>query len=53
MPALEIVGLPVCPKDAHPSAISKAKLITEKNGGCGAVRELIDLILKEQGKLKL
>mgnify|MGYP003395454114 CR=1 FL=1 len=53
VPALEIVGLPVCPKDAHPSALSKAKLITERNGGCGALRELIDLILKEQGKLKL
>lgn len=53
VPAFEVVGLSVCPKDAHPSAISRAKLITEKNGGHGAVRELIDLILKEQGKLKI
>jgi len=51
VPAFEVVGLSVCPKDAHPSAISKAKLVTERNGGCGAVRELIDLILKEQGKI--
>ena len=53
VPPLEIVGLPICPKDAHPSAKSKAKLITETNGGYGCVREVIDLILKEQGKIQL
>ena len=53
MPPLEIVGLGICPKDAHPSAISKAKLITETNGGAGCVREVIDLILKEQGKTQI
>ncbi|MBI2996493.1 MAG: HAD hydrolase family protein [Candidatus Melainabacteria bacterium] len=53
VPPLEIVGLPVCPKDAHPSVISKAKLITEAKGGHGCVREIIDLILKEQGKMTL
>ncbi len=52
VPPLEIVGLPICPKDAHPSAISKAKLITESKGGKGCVREIIDLILKEQGKIQ-
>jgi 3-deoxy-D-manno-octulosonate 8-phosphate phosphatase (KDO 8-P phosphatase) len=53
VPVLEIIGLPICPKDAHPSAISKAKLITETKGGCGCVREVIDLILKEQGKIQI
>ena len=53
VPVLEIVGLPVCPKDGHPSAVSKSKLITETSGGHGCVRELIDLILKEQGKLQI
>ena len=51
VPVLEIVGLPTCPKDAHPSVVSKSKLITESYGGHGCVRELIDLILKEQGKV--
>jgi 3-deoxy-D-manno-octulosonate 8-phosphate phosphatase (KDO 8-P phosphatase) len=51
VPAFEIVGLPVCPKDAHPSAVKRAKLVTEKGGGEGCVRELIDLILKEKGKI--
>ena len=53
VPPLEIVGLPICPKDAHPSAMSKAKLITETKGGYGCVREVIDLILKEQGKIQI
>ena len=53
VPPLEIVGLPVCPKDAHPSALSKAKLATEAKGGSGCVREVIDLILKEQGKIQI
>ena len=53
VPPLEIVGLPICPKDAHPSAISKAKLTTETKGGYGCVREIIDLILKEQGKIQI
>ncbi|OGI06777.1 MAG: hypothetical protein A3I68_08525 [Candidatus Melainabacteria bacterium RIFCSPLOWO2_02_FULL_35_15] len=53
VPSLEVAGLAICPKDAHPSAISKAKLITETKGGYGCVREVIDLILKEQGKIQL
>jgi len=53
VPPMEIVGLPICPKDAHPSVLSQAKLITEANGGYGCVREVIDLILKEQGKITL
>lgn len=53
VPALEIVGLPVCPKDAHPSVLSKVKLFTEATGGNGCVREVIDLILKEQGKITI
>lgn len=53
VPVLEIVGLSVCPKDAHPSAVLKSKLITEACGGKGCVRELIDLVLKEQGKIQI
>ena len=53
VPPLEIVGLAICPKDAHPSAMSKAKLITEAKGGYGCVREVIDLVLKEQGKIQI
>ena len=51
VPVFEIIGLPVCPKDGHPSAVKRAKLITERSGGNGCVREIIDLILKEKGKI--
>lgn len=51
VPAMEIVGLPFAPKDAHPTALSKAKIVTELPGGHGCVREMIDLILNEQGKI--
>jgi len=53
VPPMEIVGLSVCPKDAHPSCLNRAKLVTELPGGEGCVRELIDLILKEQGKITI
>lgn len=53
VPPIELVGLPVCPKDAHPTVLQRAKIITETTGGNGCVREIIDLILKEQGKIKL
>lgn len=40
------VGLAVAVADAHISAKSAAHLVTANPGGRGAVRELIDLILK-------
>ena len=41
-------GLIVCPASAHAGVKQQAHLITELAGGCGAVRELCDLILKAQ-----
>jgi YrbI family 3-deoxy-D-manno-octulosonate 8-phosphate phosphatase len=43
----EIAGCAVAVADAHPEAISKADLILEKFGGYGVVRELCDIILKQ------
>jgi len=48
IPAMEIVGLAVAPADAQPVTRSKAQLVTERNGGQGAVRELLDAILKNK-----
>jgi YrbI family 3-deoxy-D-manno-octulosonate 8-phosphate phosphatase len=45
LPALEIVGLPVVVRDAHPDARRVARLILEQEGGHGAVRELCDRLL--------
>lgn len=46
---LEKVGLPCCPQDAIEEVKKKAKFVSTKGGGKGAVRELTDFILKTQG----
>jgi len=43
---LKYVGLGVAVNDAYSEAKKVAKIVTEKNGGDGAVREVIDNILK-------
>lgn len=43
---LRYVGLGVAVNDAYPEVKKVAKIVTEKNGGEGAVREIIDNILK-------
>lgn len=45
---LKSVGLSFCPNDAHEYIKSKVDIILAKNGGNGAVREMIDFILKKQ-----
>ena len=44
------VGLPACPADAAPEVKAISKFISEKAGGKGAVRDLIERVLKVQGK---
>ena len=44
IPALQIVGIPICVGDAYPEIIPYTIYQTEKNGGRGAVREVCDLI---------
>jgi 3-deoxy-D-manno-octulosonate 8-phosphate phosphatase (KDO 8-P phosphatase) len=43
--ALGIVGLPAAPANAQHAVLEKVAVITKKQGGNGAVRELLDLIL--------
>ncbi len=50
IPLLKQVVLPICTKDAHPEAKKFAKLITKAKGGDGAVREVVDMILKAKKK---
>ena len=47
---MQCVGLPVCPSDAVPEVKAISQYITEKPGGKGAVREVIEKVLKVQGK---
>jgi 3-deoxy-D-manno-octulosonate 8-phosphate phosphatase (KDO 8-P phosphatase) len=41
---LGICGLPIAVADAYPEILSIAKYVTSKSGGCGAVREVCELI---------
>jgi 3-deoxy-D-manno-octulosonate 8-phosphate phosphatase (KDO 8-P phosphatase) len=46
---LRRVGLPVAPADAHPEVRRRVPFITGAAGGRGAVREVIDGILRARG----
>lgn len=48
---LHIVGLPACVADAYPQVRAIALYITEAKGGCGAVREFCDYLVKAKQKI--
>jgi 3-deoxy-D-manno-octulosonate 8-phosphate phosphatase (KDO 8-P phosphatase) len=50
LPVLRRVGLAVAVANAVPEIRSLAHLVTERRGGEGAVREVIEFLLKAQGK---
>jgi len=43
-------GFPVCPADAVPEIIAISKYISHRNGGHGVGRDIIEQVLKAQGK---
>ena len=47
---MKVVGLPCAPADAVPEIKECAKYITACNGGNGCAREVIEEVLKAQGK---
>ena len=49
-PVMELVGLPSCPNDAAPEIQGISKYISYKKGGEGCVRDIIEQILRVQGK---
>lgn len=50
LPPLRAVGLAVCPADAVAEVKQAAHLITKAHGGNGTIREIVEVILKSQGK---
>ncbi len=50
LPVLSAVGLAACPADAVAEVKASVHLITQAAGGRGAVREVIEVILKSQGR---
>ena len=47
---MKLVGLPTCPQDSSPEIKTISKYISHKNGGKGAVRDVIEQVMKVQGK---
>jgi 3-deoxy-D-manno-octulosonate 8-phosphate phosphatase (KDO 8-P phosphatase) len=47
---MKLVGLPTCPQDACPEIKAISTYISHKNGGKGAVRDVIEQVMKVQGK---
>jgi 3-deoxy-D-manno-octulosonate 8-phosphate phosphatase (KDO 8-P phosphatase) len=47
---MELVALPTCPQDAAQEIKGIAKYISHKKGGKGAVRDVIEQVMKVQGK---
>ena len=50
---MQLVGLPTCPQDASPEIKEISNYISNKNGGKGAVRDVIEQVMKVQGKWHL
>jgi YrbI family 3-deoxy-D-manno-octulosonate 8-phosphate phosphatase len=50
LPLLERCGLAVAVADACPDVVAAAQYVTRATGGRGAVREVIELILRCQGR---
>ncbi|WP_136481401.1 KdsC family phosphatase [Cognatitamlana onchidii] len=49
-PVMKVIGLPCCPQDAVPEIKAISKYISHQNGGKGAVRDVIEQVLKVQSK---
>jgi YrbI family 3-deoxy-D-manno-octulosonate 8-phosphate phosphatase len=43
---LEIVGWPVAVPDAHPLVLAAARVVLARDGGAGAVRDLVERVLR-------
>ena len=48
VPLLQAVGCPIAVADAQPEAWDAALIITEQNGGNGAIREICDILVKSR-----
>ena len=47
---MELSGLGVCPADAVAEVREAADLVSQFNGGRGCIRDLVEKVLKPQGK---
>lgn len=49
---MQIVGIPCCPADAVNDIKEISKYVADNNGGHGCVREVIEMVMRRQGKWK-
>lgn len=49
---MQIASLSICPSDAHSSIQETSDFVLKTKGGCGVIREILDLILENQIKIK-
>lgn len=52
LPAMRLTGISACPKDAAREVRDFCSLVLSAKGGQGAVRELVELILRKRGVLQ-
>ena len=45
---MELVGVPVCPADACSEVIEASRYVSEFGGGKGAVRDIVEQVLRSQ-----
>lgn len=49
-PVMKMVGVPVCPRDAAQEIKAISHYISDKNGGEGCVRDVLEQVMRAQGK---
>ena len=47
---MQVVGIPVCPADACMEVIEASRYVSEYDGGRGAVRDIVEQVLRAQNK---
>lgn len=50
LPVMKLAGLPCCPQDAVPEIKAISKYVSHRKGGKGAVRDVLEQVMKVQGK---
>lgn len=50
LPVMKVIGIPTCPADAVPEIKSVSLYISDKKGGEGCVRDVIEQVLRSQGR---
>ena len=49
VPLLNRVGWPVAVADAQPEVLARARVVTQRGGGRGAAREVVEMLLRHNG----